>query len=70
MMGVCNEAWRQVHFSLHPDVTMAHIITIAVMLMETFERLSRKDKYVWDVSVLITSVRFVLIICLFRCALM
>lgn len=23
---------------------------VAVMLMETFDQLSRKDKYVWDVS--------------------
>ena len=26
------------------------INVIAVMLMETFDRLSRQDKYVWDVS--------------------
>ena len=25
--------------------------TAAVMLMETFDRLTRKEKYVWDVSI-------------------
>lgn len=29
---------------------MELMITLAVMLMETFDRLSRKEKYVWDVS--------------------
>jgi hypothetical protein len=35
------------------SVQIGHILILsilAVMLMETFDRLSRKEKYVWDVS--------------------
>jgi hypothetical protein len=35
---------------LHQDLVRNTMGYIAVMLMETFDRLSRKEKYVWDVS--------------------
>jgi hypothetical protein len=34
---------RRAHF-------LFNVSMLAVMLMETFDRLSRKEKYVWDVS--------------------
>jgi hypothetical protein len=40
------------------SVQIGHILTLsilAVMLMETFDRLSRKEKYVWDVSKFLVS---------------
>jgi hypothetical protein len=30
-----------------------HNIVVAVMLMETFDRVTHKEKYVWDVSKMI-----------------
>ena len=43
----------------------------AVMLMETFNRLTRKDKYVWDVSILFESFsRRCLLIMHYRCTAM
>lgn len=50
-MVACREVWRQVSpwsmsFWFASDTEMG----VAVMLMETFDQLSRKDKYVWDVS--------------------
>lgn len=50
-MAVYNEAWKQV--CLSGDVCELQelmSVHLAVMLMETFGRLSRKEKYVWDVS--------------------
>ncbi len=51
-MGVLGEVWKQVRDSFTSDqcnAAEAHTMT-AVMLMETFDRLTRKEKYVWDVS--------------------
>uniref|UniRef100_A0A0W0GBJ0 ATPase dynein-related AAA domain-containing protein n=1 Tax=Moniliophthora roreri TaxID=221103 RepID=A0A0W0GBJ0_MONRR len=48
--GGFNEAWRQVSTLEHAQSHDSPVPTFvpAVMLMETFDRLSRKDKYVWD----------------------
>ena len=52
MTGAYNEVWRQVSASciVRVSLTKSNIPMLAVMLMETFDRLSRKEKYVWDVS--------------------
>ena len=52
MTGAYNEAWRQVSTSciVRTSLTETNNPIPAVMLMETFDRLSRKEKYVWDVS--------------------
>lgn len=36
--------------SEYEDLRFTHYSLAAVMLMETFNRLSRKDKFAWDVS--------------------
>lgn len=50
MVG-CREVRKQVGrflaFTFGFSILTSHQ---AVMLMETFDRLTRKDKYVWDVS--------------------
>jgi len=49
-MDVYSEVWRQVHKRFPIIFTFSiNVATSAVMLMETFDRLSRKEKYVWDV---------------------
>lgn len=50
MMDVCNAVWKLVR----PHVPSPFLISpyeyiAAVMLMETFDRLTHKEKYVWDV---------------------
>lgn len=43
------------YFYFHSRFAMVMIILKAVMLMETFDRLSNKQKYVWDVRRRLTS---------------
>lgn len=53
--GDYSEVWRQVSRLTPTNIDSAKSLE-AVMLMETFDRLSRKEKYVWDVSVQILHV--------------
>lgn len=39
-------------FQLQRNTVRSTDSSVAVMLMETFDRLTRKDKYVWDVRIL------------------
>lgn len=53
MMAGSSAVSRPVGFILrfvgsHP--LLKNCVLLAVMIMESFDRLSRKDKYVWDVS--------------------
>lgn len=49
MMDACREVQRPVTMSSWLISGMLTLTLSAVMLMETFNRLSRKEKYVWDV---------------------
>lgn len=48
-MVVCKGAWKQVCEAMFMAGAPLDVHA-AVMLMETFDRLSHKEKYVWDVS--------------------
>lgn len=47
-------AWRQVILLSCLTFVLQLKPCLAVMLMETFQRLSRKEKYVWDVRIFTT----------------
>ena len=67
MTDACKGVWKLVrHFALHIFRRVDLSERLAVMLMETFDRLSRKDKYVWDVSTVLfedTTLRVRYLIC-------
>jgi len=54
MTVACRGVWRQVILLSCLLVVPRLKPHLAVMLMETFQRLSRKEKYVWDVRIFTT----------------
>jgi len=50
-MAASSGVWKQVK-SFHLDTQQLLTVIEAAMLMETFDRLSRKEKYIWDVRAL------------------
>ena len=54
MTVACRGVWRQVSLLSCLLVVPQLKPRLAVMLMETFQRLSRKEKYVWDVRIFTT----------------